>query len=280
MEQDLSWSPDGKFIVFSGMHDFDPSAHTFKADIFIIRADGTDMKKITGDEKNEFYTAWAKDRIYFGAEVPGTKSSDIYSAKTDGSDLRQLTESAGRNSTPAVSRDGKTIAWVSTRDADKYQIYTANADGSNVKRLTTDAAIAYFNPQFSPDGKRIVYYAEKGDRKDQVWVMNVDGSNPTLLTNNIGHNIFPSWLPDGKQIIFASSRRDQKADGSYIDDSYLYVMNADGSNLKKLGSNIQSFFAKFSPDGKKIAYISGRFPSSNIFVANADGLGAVQITKQ
>jgi len=277
--QDVTWSPDGKYIAFCGMHDFDQTAHTFKADIYVMLADGSGLKKISSDEKNEFYTAWANNRIYFGVETPGTKDSNIYSARPDGTDLRQVTNSKGKNSTPAISRDGKRIAFVSTRDAGKYQIYTANADGSAVKRLTTDPAIGYFNPQFSPNGKHILYYAEKGDGKDQVWVMNADGSSPALLTNDIGHNIFPGWSADGREIIFASSKRDKKTDGSYIDESYLYVMNADGSNLRKLG-NIQSFFARFSPDGKHIAYVSGKFPSTNIFVANVDGSGSQQITQQ
>ena len=278
-QQDVTWSPDGKYIAFSGLHDFNQTAHTFKADIYVMRADGSDLKKISSDDKNEFYTGWAKDRIYFGVETPGTKDRNIYSARWDGSDLRQVTNSQGSNSTPAVSRDGKRIAFVSNRDGQKYQIYIADADGSNVKRLTTDSAIGYFNPQFSPDGKRIVYYAEKGDGHDQVWVMNIDGSDQKLLTANIGHNIFPGWSPDGKQIIFASSKRDPQADGSYVDDSYIYTMNADGSDLKKLG-NINSFFARFSPDGKHIAYVSGKFPSTNVFIANADGSNPVQITKQ
>jgi len=276
-QQDVTWSPDGKYIAFSGMHDFDQAAHTFKADIYVMRADGSELKKISGDEKNEFYTAWAKGRVFFGAEDPKTKDSNIFSARLDGSDLRQVTNSRGKNSTPAVSRDGKRIAFVSTRDSDKYQIYTANPDGSVVRRLTTDSEIGYFNPQFSPDGKRIVYYAEKGDGKDQVWVMNSDGSSPTLLTNNIGHNIFPGWSADGKEIIFASSKRDQKSDGSYVDGSYLYVMNSDGSNLRKLG-DVQSFFARFSPNGKHIAYVSGKFPLTHVFVANIDGSGTQKIT--
>jgi hypothetical protein len=55
-------------------------------------------------------------------------------------------------------------------------------------------------------------------------------------------------------------------------------MNADGSSLAKLG-NIKNFFARFSPNGKKIAYVSGKFPTTAIYIANAGGTGAVQITK-
>lgn len=276
--QDVSWSPDGKYIAFTGMYGFDENRRNFKADVFVMRTDGSDLRKISGDEKNDFYTSWAKGRVAFSAGVQGTKVFDIYTVNPDGSDLRQVTKDAGRNSTPALSRDGKRIVFVSTRDSEKSQIYVMNADGSNVTRVTTDSAVGYYNPQWSPDGKRIVFYSEKGDNKDQVWVMNADGSNKTLLTADVGHNIFPGWSGDGKKIIFSSSKREADASGSYIDGSFLYTVNADGSALTKLG-NIKSFFARFSPDGKKVAYISGKFPETAIYIANADGSGAMKVTK-
>jgi len=275
--QDVSWSPDGKTLLFTAMYDFDQVKNTLKADIYSIHADGSGMKRLTGQEKNEFYTSWAKGRIAFSAEVSGTKMSDIYTATPEGSDVRQLTKDSAKNSTPSISRDGKRIAFVSTRDGDKYQIYVMNSDGSNAKRLTTDTSIGYFNPQWSPDDKRLLYYAEKGDNRDQVWTMKADGSEQKLLTGNVGHNIFPGWSRDGRKIIFSSSKRDIDQGGSYVDGSYLYVMNADGSSLAKLGS-IKSFFARFSPDGKKVAYVGGRFPQTSLYLANADGSGAVKIT--
>jgi TolB protein len=260
------------------MHDFDRQTNKLKADIYVMRADGSDLRMISNAEVNEFYTSWAKGRIAFGVDVPGTKDSNIFTSDPDGSDLRQVTRDGKRNATPSLSRDGKKIAFISTRDGEKQQIYSMNADGSDVTRITKDDTIGHYNPQWSPDGKRMVYYTEKGDGKDQVWVMNADGSNNTLLTGGIGHNIFPGWSPDGKKIIFSSSKRDAKSDGSYVDGSYVYTMNADGSGLAKVG-NIQSYFARFSPDGKKIAYASGRFPSTAIYVANADGSGAMKITR-
>ncbi|HEV8593495.1 MAG TPA: hypothetical protein VGQ55_15425 [Pyrinomonadaceae bacterium] len=276
--QDVSWAPNGKYLAFCGMHGFDPQTHVFKADIYVVGVDGSGLARISGEEKNDFYSSWGRNRIAFGTEVPGTKDSDIYSARSDGSDLRQITRNAKKNAAPSFSKDGKKIAFVSTRDSDKYQIYVMNADGTNVKRLTMDPVIGYFNPQWSPDGKRIVYYAEKGDGKDQIWTMSSDGSDQRLLTNNIGHNIFPAWSPDGKRIIFSSSKRDTMPGGSYVDGSYLYTMNADGSDIKKIG-DLQSFFARYSPDGKRIAYISGKFPATAIYISNADGSGSRQNNK-
>jgi Tol biopolymer transport system component len=276
--QALAWSPDGKYLTFTGMRDINQQARTMKADIYTVRIDGSDLKKITGDERNEFYSSWAKNRIAFGAGAAATRESEIFAVNWDGSNLTQLTRNAGRNATPALSPDGKKIAFISNRDGDKMQIYSMNADGSNVTRLTKDATVAFYNPQWSPDGKRIVYYSEKGDKKDQIWIMNADGSNHTLLTGNIGHNIFPAFSPDGKKIIFSSSNRDAKPDGSYVQDSFVYTMNVDGSNLTKI-ADINSYFARFSPDGKKIAYISGKFPETAIYIASADGSGAMKVTK-
>ncbi len=279
--QQIEWSPDGKSLVFTGMRDFDQKTNDFKTDIYIIKADGSGLIKITGDTKNEFYADWNRDgnSVIFNADNKADKSSDIFFAKKDGSGLFQLTKASGKNTAPSVSPDGKQIAFVSTRDGEKYQIYVMDPYGQNVKRLTNDPTVGFFNPVWSPNGKKLVYYTEKGDRRDQVWVMNADGSNQILLTANIGHNIFPGWSSDGKQILFSSSNRETNGSGSYVDGSFLYTMNADGTGVTRLPANINSFFARFSPDGKKIAYIMGRFPSTHIYIANADGSAPVQITK-
>lgn len=277
--QSVAWSPDGKYLTFTAMRDMNMKDKTMKADIYIVRADGSDLRKITGDERNEFYSSWAKDRITFGAGAAGTRDSDIFTANWDGSNLTQVTKNAGRSATPAFSPDGKKIVFISNRDGGKMQIYAMNADGSAQTRLTKDSDVAYYNPQFSPDGKRIVYYSEKGDGKDQIWTMNADGSNQILLTGGIGHNIFPAFSPDGKRIIFSSSKRETKPDGSPAAETAVYIMNVDGSNLTKLPVAANSFFARFSPDGRKIAYISGKFPETAIYIANADGSGAMKATR-
>ena len=275
--QSLAWSPDGKTLSFTAMSDYDEKTDNYRTDIFTIKADGTNLQKISGAAIHAFSSAWSNDgkRIAFSAETD--KDSNIYTVKKDGSDLRQLTRNVGQNTAVSVSPDGKRIAFMSTRGGEKYQIYVMNTDGSDIKKLTNDSAVSFCNPMWSADGKRIVYYSDKGDRKDQIWIMNADGSNQTRLTGGSGHNIFPSLSPDGKRIIF-SRRADIDADKSYVDASYLFVMNADGSKLAPL-SEINSFFARFSPDGKKIAFIMGKFPANAIYISNADGSNITKLTK-
>lgn len=267
----MAWSPDGKYLSFTIMNVQSMKPMKMTADIYVMKTDGTDLKKITGDSGNNFSPSWSKDgkRIIFYSVKPETKEAQIYSIKRDGSDLVQLTKT-GRNAEPVVSPDGKKIVFHSERIERKPQICVMNIDGSDIKALTNDETLAFYSPVWSPDGKKIVYYIEKGDNKDQIWTMNADGSDQKLLTNNVGHNFFPSWTADGKGIIFTSNR-----DG---EEQVIYWMKPDGSNVKRL-LQTNSFYAKPSPDGKKIAFISGKFPKNAIYIANADGSGEKKITE-
>jgi TolB protein len=145
-----------------------------------------------------------------------------------------------------------------------------NSDGSNQTRLTRDDTRDY-NPAWSPDGRRITFYAERGDQKDQVWVMNADGREAKLLTGGVGHNIFPAFASDGARVLFTSKR---EGDSFF----HIYSVKTDGTDLKRLCEQ-EAFFARPSPDGKKIAFTAGRFPESAIYVMNSDGTGVVRLTK-
>ncbi|CAN5576208.1 hypothetical protein BH10ACI2_BH10ACI2_04990 [soil metagenome] len=273
----VEWSPDSKYLTFTKLEftrSIPPDKSkppSMKADVYTMRADGTKVKRITGDEQNELSPSWSKSgRIYFGAYASGNpKTSNIYSAKPDGSGLVQITKDIGRASTPNASMDGKKITFNVELIEHKPQIYTMNADGSNIKALTSDNTLAYYDPKWSPDGKKLTYYVEKGDQKDQIWTMNADGSDQTLLTANVAHNFYPSWSVDGKRIIFCSNR-----DG---EAEVIYSMKPDGSDIRRF-MKTNSPFVRFSPDGKRIAFTAGKFPANGILVANADGSNPIKIT--
>jgi Tol biopolymer transport system component len=272
--REISWSPDNSRIAFSAMQDG-------KWNIYVMHADGSQATKLTSNtpDIDYFSASWSPDgkQIAFSARHGKNAKGDIYVMNANGSGMRQLTLHRGHDSAPAWSPDGRRIAFISDRDSQnpadnghEVQIYVMRADGSGQTRLTNSATHDY-DPQWSPDSKRLVYYAEKGDRKDQVWVVNADGSNPTLLTGGVGHNIFPSWSPDGKSIIFTSHR-----DGPE-DDMTIYTMKPDGSDLKQV-SEQQAFYARFTRDGTRISFLTGKYPRNAIYVMNADGLGLKKLT--
>jgi Tol biopolymer transport system component len=210
---------------------------------------------------------------------------DIFTARPNGTEVKQLTSTPGYDAEATISTNGRQIVFTSMRDGD-LDIYTMDANGRNVRRLTNE--LGYDGgPFFSYDGKQIVYRAhhpqtdkQKEDYRDllkqnlirpttlEIWVMNADGSNKRQVTRNGKANFAPYFFPDGKRIIFASNMDDPR--GRNFD---LYVINVDGSGLKRVTHN-ETFdgFPMFSPDGKKLVFASNRNAKSqgetNVFIAN------------
>jgi Tol biopolymer transport system component len=216
---------------------------------------------------------------------------DIFVARTDGTELKKITDNPKYDAEPIVSPNGRRIVFGSQRDGD-FDIYIMNADGSDVRRLTH--TVGYDGgPWFSPDGQKIVWRAwypktegEAAQWKDcmekdyivpfplDIWVMNVDGSGKIRLTQNGATNWAPSWHPDGKRIIFSSNiddwREDLKAFGHNFE---LYLINLDGTGLKRITFNtVFDSFPMFSHDGKKLVFASNRNPekprATDIYIAD------------
>ena len=213
-------------------------------------------------------------------------SYQIFTAKPDGSDLKQLTHAKGYNAESTITRDGKHIVFTSTRNGD-LDIYTMDADGSNVKQLTHE--LGYDGgPFWSYDGKKIVYRAQHPKTADEIadykellskglirpgnleiWVMNADGSGKHQVTHNGAANFAPYWHPDGKRIVFASNLADPK-NGRDFD---LYIINEDGTNQVRI-TYAPDFdaFPMFTTDGKRLVWASnrnGKAPhETNLFLAD------------
>lgn len=160
------------------------------------------------------------------------------------------------------------IAFASNRDGN-YEIYTANPDGSNPIRLTTNTTTDT-NPAWSPDGTRIAFQSSR-DGNVEVYVMNADGTSPVRLTNNTATDGSPAWSPDGTRLAFASNR-----ESAYK----IFSVNADGSNLVRLTDNTAADdFPAWSPDGTKIIFATLRHGTTyEIYSMNADGTNQIRLT--
>jgi Tol biopolymer transport system component len=218
---------------------------------------------------------------------------EIWLMRPDGSARRRLTQpapaqtDAAGSGRPAWSPDRKQIAFAAQMDTQAEdqrltEIYVMRADGSHIRRLTTNEAVDA-DPSWSPGGKRIALArltavgteAARGG----IFAMDANGGDEVQLTRATAPTFdsAPAWSPDGSRIAFA---RVNIASGFEDPRAAIYVSAPDGGGLRKLADG--GVEPDWSPDGKRIAFTSlrDRFgrtcfqecsPSGEIYVMDADG---------
>jgi TolB protein len=295
------FSADGKKLIFQSTRD------NLQCDqIFTMNTDGSDQRMVsTGKGRTTCsYIFPHRDKIlyssthladpacpprpdyskgYVWAVYP---SFDIFTARLDGSDLKQLTATPGYDAEATISQNGRKIVFTSLRNGD-LDIYTMDANGKHIKQLTHE--LGYDGgPAFSPDGKWIVYRAyhpgteqEIAEYKEllkqnlirpttlEIRIMKADGSDKRQLTNLSAASFAPGFFADGKRIIFSSNVGSTGGMGNFE----LYAINRDGSGLERITySDGFDGFPMFSPDGRQLVWISGRNAKapreSNVFIAD------------
>jgi len=120
----------------------------------------------------------------------------------------------------------------------------------------------------------IAFYSGR-DGAAEIYTMNSDGSNQRRLTNNAFDDDSPVWSPDGRQIAFLSDRDDPQAGKCFPNcRTQIYVMDADGSNERKLlTTDFAALHPDWHPDGTRLSFDSESNLRGNIYVVNADGTG-------
>ncbi len=142
------------------------------------------------------------------------RDGDIWTMNADGTNEVNLTNHPAIDEHPDWSPDGTQIAFISNRDDvpgngdGNLEIFVMNADGSNVRQVTT-LGKASFAPYFHPDGKRIIFSTNVHDPKGRdfdLYLIDVDGSGLERVTWNPTFDGFPMFSPDGKKLVWASNR--------------------------------------------------------------------------
>ena len=167
----------------------------------------------------------------------------IYTMRLSAPDTLQPILVDGFSNLQAVySPDRTRIAFSSDRfSSGGYDVYVADADGKNPKRLTTDPG-QDMQPVWMPDGGGLVFTSNRSGT-NQLYRMNADGSEVRELTTAPGGNYDPAVSPDGKRIAFASGR-----DG--LPD--VFIMDLDGGNQSNLSDtkDRREAFPEFFPNGE------------------------------
>jgi Tol biopolymer transport system component len=226
--------------------------------------------------------------VFAFSSIVGEADGDIYLARADGTDVRQLTGGPGIVTSPAWSPDGTRIAyrvWEGGNDS----LVVIDAGGNNATTLaTTPSSAAYCargGPVWSPDGTNLIFPSNPVcESRFDLFIVPADGSSPAtrLLAPDL-EGLFADWSPDGKQIAFLG----RDATGSVG----LYVADAGPGDALRGGLAARRIFGLdgldfpnlsggswWSPDGTELAVVSGAVATGdptadtrNIIVVKPDG---------
>jgi Tol biopolymer transport system component len=247
----------------------------------------------------------------FQSTRPPFGCDQIFTMKTDGTDVRLVSTGRGRTTCGFFFPDGRRLIYASTHLAadacppppdrargyvwpiyPSYEIVAADADGGNLTRLTDhdgyDAEGAV-----SPDGRRIVFTSLRHGDLD-LYAMNADGSGVTRLTDRLGYDGGPFFSWDGRFIVYRAGYPETEAERQEYTALLaqglvrprkleIYAMRADGTDVRQVTRAGAASFAPFMhPGGQRIVFSSNLHDPTGrafaLFVVNVDGSGLERVT--
>jgi TolB protein len=270
------------------------------------------LRQLTfGGNNAEAYFSPSGQELIFQRQESLTGGCDQqYIMKVDGSGLRRVSNGLGRTTCGYFYGDGHRILYSSTFEQSPecpprpdhsqgyvwplapFEIYSANLDGSDLRRLTRNDAYDA-EATVSADGKRVVFTSSR-DGDIELYTMNPDGSNVRRVTHRVGYDGGAFFSPDGKRIVWRAMYPETPADtADYLQlleqrlvrasRLELWVAKPDGSDARQVtrlgGAN---FAPSFHPDGKRIIFASNRADPQgrnfDLYLINLDGTELERVT--
>lgn len=159
------------------------------------------------------------------------------------------------------------IAFVNDATGRK-ELYLAEYDGKNPKRLTNDNAIVIL-PRLSPNGEKIIFTSYLRGNPD-LYIVNRDGSGRRMVSDKAGLNVSPSWAPSNTELAVTLSLNGPPN---------IYLMDLSGKIIRRLTDGQGADTAPaISPDGNQLVFTSDRAGSPHIYLVNLDGTGLRRLT--
>ena len=270
------------------------------------------IKMLTDEGENaEAYLSFDEKKLIYQTSHGNIKCDQIFTMNIDGSDKKMVSTGFGKTTCSYFLPGDKKIIYSSTHLADKncppppdyskgyvwklydsFDVFSANADGSDIKQLTFTKGYDA-ESTVSPLGDKIVFTSMR-DGDPEIYIMDIDGSNQKRLTYEKGYDGGPFFSLDGTKIVFRASRPKTEKELADYDDLVknglvrptaleLYVMDADGKNIQQVTNLGKASFAPFFfPDAKRIIFASNVNSENgrdfDLYKINVDGTGLEQIT--
>jgi dipeptidyl aminopeptidase/acylaminoacyl peptidase len=244
-----SWSPDGARILFHSRRKDDKQRAGATRNLYSVRADGTDERRLTKGNKDEYHAVLSPDgkKILYVSEVNGSR--DIWLADADGQNAVPLTDDPGTEDQPAWAPDSRQIAYAAfPKEGGSFDLWLMYSDGSGRRRLTATPANEIF-PTWHPNGDLVAYVTDAGGNFD-IYAINIHDGRTTPIVVSPDNEARPAWSPDGTKIAF--SRWPARGRST---ESTLWVANADGTAPIELSAApAPATHPAWAPDGRTLAF--------------------------
>jgi TolB protein len=263
-----------------------------------------------GGENAEAYFSPDGARLIFQSTRDGYPCDQIYTMNIDGTDVHRVSTGKGRTTCGYFYPGAGRILYASTHRAgdgcppkpsyqrgyvwpiyEGYDIYRADADGSNLEPLTTTPGYDA-EATIAPDG--LIAFTSVRDGDMEIYTMKSDGAEVRRLTHRPGPDGGPFFSWDGRRIAY---RGRPLKPGPELDDYLallkdrlwrptqleLYVMDRDGGNNQQLTTlGAASFAPSWHPDGKRLVFASNKGDPKqrnfDVYLINVDGSSLEQVT--
>ncbi len=222
-----TWSPDGTQVAFES----DVGGNW---EIYRINANHTGITPLTENNAVDGAPSWGNLpgpgwRIAFHSNRDNEIFNIYLVDSSDSERVQRLTDDPASDRYPAISPDGRRLAFASNRGGDSARIFVADliiendrVSLANITSLTDGLEGESRKPDWSPDGTRLAFENIRNGQS-AIYVVNADGSGGLQdLTGHAAFNGHPAWSPDSARIAFHTNRS-----GSNFE---IWVMNADGTN--------------------------------------------------
>jgi TolB protein len=251
------------------------SNRTGSKEIWQMDYDGANQRQVTKYGSISTTPTVSPDgtKVAFTSYVRSQPEILIHSLETSRR-LPFFNQNASMSATPGFTPDGKQMGFSSTLAGGYAQIYIADANGSNLKRLTHSRFVEV-EPKVNPKtGNEIVFVSGRSGPQ-QIYKMNIEGTDIVRLTTGEGEASNPAWHPDGQHIAFSWTR------GFEPGNFNVFVMNVATREFVQLTHGAgRNENPTWGPDGRRLVFSSKRAGRNNIFTMLADGTQVKQLTTQ
>jgi TolB protein len=227
-------------------------------EIHIMDYDGSDQQEFTHSGSLNLFPTWAPDnsKLAFVSFRPKPEIS-IFSY-IDGSRLPfPIYDSFA--STPAISPNGKEVAFALRTPRGDADLFISKLDGSDRRNITNNPFIDS-SPTWSPSGSQLAFTSNREGKSNQIFICDADGSNVRRIVKEGGDADSPAWSPNGKWIAFQWKPHLGNNHDIFMTEAATGVIYQLTSNH---GSNENPSWA---PDGRHLTFQSNRSGSSQIYI--------------